>query len=92
MTELASLGTTLNTPLNAMLERHRADILRKFSCGDNFSSSFVANEELVRRVADYSYEFLPWPVRLAIKKPAFVDFVAAHRVAVLARLTVAPPA
>jgi hypothetical protein len=86
MPDLSALRTTLSAPLNTVLDQHRAEIVRKFSGTGDFSQSFLANEELVRQVAGYSYDFLPWPVRMAVKKPVFIDFVAAHRVNVLARL------
>ena len=86
MPDLSALRTTLSAPFNTVLDQHRADIVRRFAGSSDFSQSFLANEELVRQVAGYSYDFLPWPVRMAVKKPVFLDFVAAHRVSVLARL------
>jgi len=92
MPDLSALRATVSAPLNTVLEEHRAEILRKFAGGAAFSQSFLANEDLVRQVAGYSYDFMPWPVRVAVKKPVFIDFVAAHRATVFSRLAAAPAA
>lgn len=69
-------------PLQTILDQHRATI-----CARLVGMAEPHGDEAIRRVADYCYEFLPWPVRMAVKKPVFVDFVLAHREPVFARLS-----
>ena len=85
--ERAKLGDSLLAPINLILDRQRGDILSTFvgKSGD-LTQTILNNEETLRRVADYCYEFLPWPLRMAVKKPTFVEFVLTHRHAVLAQL------
>lgn len=73
-------------PLDAVLEKHRTDIIRIAGPAGMFTEAALANEETVRTIAAYCHELLPWPVRVAVKKPIFVDYVLQHREPLLARL------
>ncbi len=87
VTESARQDGMLTAPLNAVLEQHRAAIVAHISGKSGcLTESLLKSDETVRSIAGYCYDFLPWPVRLAVKKPAFVDFVLAHREPVLAKL------
>ncbi|MBJ7311299.1 hypothetical protein ACFOLJ_05400 [Rugamonas sp. CCM 8940] len=85
--ERTKIGDSLIAPVNLILDRQRGEILSTFvgKSGD-LTHSILNNEETLRRVADYCHEFLPWPLRLTVKKPIFVEFVLSQRHAVLAQL------
>ena len=86
LAESARQEGILNAPLNAMIEQHRATILAHIGATTSTGlAGVLASDEAVRDMANYCYELLPWPVRLAVKKPVFVEFVLAHRAAILAK-------
>lgn len=79
--------TMLVNQINAILDRHRPAIMAHItSKSGGLTQSVLKNDEAARELAGFCYDFLPWPMRLAIKKPAFADFVVTHREAVLTRL------
>lgn len=79
--------TVLDGQLTAILDQHRPAIMAHLAGkSGELTQSVLKSDETARNVAGFCYDFLPWPVRLAIKKPAFTDFVVAHRETVLARL------
>lgn len=90
--DASTLKQTLSGPLEAVLDRHRADIIRLAGAPGSASHAALANEETVRTIAEYCHELLPWPVRVAVKKPVFVDYVLRNREPVLARLARTPSA
>lgn len=79
--DTSKVQTMLATPFNRVLDTHGDSIARLLPAGA------IQNDETMRQVADYCYEFLPWPVRAAVKKPAFTDFVLAQRGPIVAKLT-----
>ncbi|MBA5608857.1 hypothetical protein H3H36_26335 [Duganella sp. FT3S] len=86
LTESARQEGILRVPLNAILEQHRATILERLASTSGDLAGALKSDEAVRSVASYCYEFLPWPVRMAVKKPAFVEFALAHRELILEKL------
>ncbi|MBA5690744.1 hypothetical protein H3H39_27340 [Duganella sp. LX47W] len=88
LTESARLEGILSGPLNAILEQHRVAILAHLGGASTGVADALMSEEKMRGMAGYCYELLPWPVRLAVKKPAFVDFVLTHRESILKKLTI----
>ena len=90
--DASTLRQTLSGPLDAVIDRHRADIIRLAGTSGAASQLALSNEETVRTIAEYCHELLPWPVRVAVKKPIFVDYVLRNREPVLARLAARAPA
>lgn len=85
----SQLSQKLSGPLDAVLTKHRADICRLAGNSGSLTANALKDDALVRKIAEYCHDALPWPLRMAVKKPAFVDFVMANRGTVIARLTVA---
>lgn len=90
--DASTISKTVAGPLEAVLDKHRADIIRLAGTSGAASQAALANEETVRTIAAYCHELLPWPVRLAVKKPIFVDYVLRNREPLLARLRTQAPA
>lgn len=86
------LSEKLSGPLDAVLTKHRADICRLAGSSQSLTANALQNDTLMRKIAEYCHDALPWPLRMAVKKPAFVDFVMANRGTVIARLTAADAA
>lgn len=84
--DASTLGQTLAGPLDSVLEKHRSDIIRLAGPAGSFTEATLANEETVRTIAAYCHELLPWPLRVAVKKPIFVDYVLRNREPLLGRL------
>lgn len=74
-----------------MLAKHGADIVRLAGNSGEMTAAALHNDVLVRKIAEYCHEALPWPLRMAVKKPAFVDYVMANREALAAKLAAAAP-
>jgi hypothetical protein len=89
-TDQGGLADKLMAPVSAILAKHGAAIqpLLQGNTG-NITHAALNNDDNVRKVASFCYPLLPGLVRLAVKEPAFVDFVMNNRERVLARL-VAP--
>jgi hypothetical protein len=89
-TDQGGLADKLMAPVSAILAKHGAAIqpLLQGNAG-NTTHAALNNDDNVRKVASFCYPLLPGLVRLAVKEPAFVDFVMNNRERVLARL-VAP--
>lgn len=84
--DATTLRQTLSAPLDTVLEKHRADITRLLGPAGTQCQAALANDGTVRTVAEYCHELLPWPIRVAVKKPVFVDYVLANRGVIVARL------
>jgi hypothetical protein len=84
------LKDKLSGPLDTVLSRHRPDITRMAGNSGGLTAAALQNDALVRKIAEYCHEALPWPVRVAVKKPVFVEFVMANRATVAARLLASP--
>lgn len=82
----SELSQTLSGPLNAVLSKHRDDICRLAGSSGSLTANALQNETLMRKIAEFCHDALPWPLRMAVKKPAFVDFVLANRTTVISRL------
>jgi hypothetical protein len=89
-TDQGGLADKLMAPVSAILAKHGAAIqpLLQGNAG-NITHAALNNDDNVRKVASFCYPLLPGLVRLAVKEPAFVNFVMNNRERVLARL-VAP--
>ncbi len=86
--ELGGLGDKLAGPLNAIIDRKRAELLPLLAGGAGHATqAALRNDECVRKVATFCYPLLPGLVRLAIKEPVFVNFVMNNREKVLGRLS-----
>ena len=83
----SQLSQKLSGPLDAVLSKHRSDICRLAGSSGALTANALQNDTLMRKIAEYCHDALPWPLRMAVKKPAFVDFVMANRGTVVARLT-----
>lgn len=81
------LADKLMAPVSAIVTKHGSAIeplLR--GNGGGISHAALANDDNVRKVATFCYPLLPGLLRLAVKEPAFVNFVMNNREQVLARL------
>jgi hypothetical protein len=83
----SALADKLKAPMAAVIDKHRAEMKPMLAgkAGD-LSRSALSNDDNVRTVATYAYAVLPGLVRLAVKEPAFIDFVLTHRHTVLEKL------
>lgn len=85
--EHSRMAEKLTGPVSAVLDKHRATILPMLGGNSgSITQSTLRNDEAVRKVAGYCYLMLPGLVRLAVKEPAFVDFVLDNRERLLDRL------
>ena len=83
-----SLGDKLAGPLNAIIDKKRAELLPLLAGGaGQATQAALRNDECVRKVATFCYPLLPGLVRLVVKEPVFVNFVMNNREAVLGRLS-----
>ena len=82
-----NLNDKLAAPLNAIVSRHRASLMPMLGGNATSARAALSNDEAVRKVAVFCYPLLPGILRLAVKEPAFVDFVMNNRIKLLARLT-----
>src|SRR6201986_537505 len=89
--EQGRLAEKLSGPVAAIIDKHRATIEPMLAAhGGSVTRAALQNDAAVRTVAGYCYQLLPGLLRLAIKEPAFVDFVMNHREKLLARLVAQP--
>lgn len=88
----SQLSEKLSGPLDAVLSKHRADLTRLAGSSGALTAGALQNDALMRKIAEYCHDALPWPLRMAVKKPVFVDFVLANRSTVVARLAPAETA
>lgn len=86
--EQSGLADKLAAPFNAIVSRHRASLMPMLGGSATSARAALANDDAVRKVAVFCYPLLPGIVRLAVKEPAFVNFVMNNREHLLARLTV----
>jgi len=87
-TESNGLGDKLAGPLNAIIDKKRAELLPLLAGGaGQATQAALRNDECVRKVATFCYPLLPGLVRLAVKEPVFVNFVMNNRETVLGRLS-----
>jgi hypothetical protein len=86
-TEQGGLADKLIAPVSAILAKHGSAIqpMLQGNAG-NITHAALNNDDNVRKVATFCYPLLPGLVRLAVKEPAFVNFVMNNRERVLARL------
>ena len=82
----SELKEKLVGPLESVLSRHGADITRLTGNSGGLTASALQNDALVRKIAEYCHDALPWPIRMAVKKPVFVDFVLANRATLVDKL------
>lgn len=86
--ESGGLADKLAGPLNAIIDKKRAELLPLLAGGaGQATQSALRNDECVRKVAAFCYPLLPGLVRLAVKEPVFVNFVMNNREKVLGRLS-----
>lgn len=81
----SALGDKLSAPLQAVLAKHGPEIARLAGNSGAMSAAALQNDVLVRKIAEFCHDALPWPVRMAVKKPGFVEYVMANRELLLAR-------
>jgi hypothetical protein len=86
-TDQGGLADKLMAPVSAILAKHGSAIqpLLQGNAG-GMTHAALNNDDNVRKVAAFCYPLLPGLVRLAVKEPAFVNFVMNNRERVLARL------
>lgn len=86
-TEPAAMTALLSGHFATILDKHKVPLIAHVAGRSGvLTQAVLKDDETVRKVANYCYEFLPWPVRMAVKQAAFTDFVLAHREPILARL------
>jgi hypothetical protein len=90
---MEALEQKLAGPVATVIDKHKATIgpLLKGKSAD-LTVAALKNDEAVRTVAMYCYALLPGLVRLAVKEPAFVNFVMTNREKVLGKMVAAPDA
>jgi hypothetical protein len=83
----SALTNKLMEPVTKIVNQHGAQIapILKGSSA-SLGQAALKNDETVRTVAIYCYALLPGVVRLAVKEPAFISFVMAHREKILGKL------
>lgn len=82
-----ALADKLTGPIKNILDKHRTDITQLMAGNyGQAAQSALRDDECVRKVAAFCYPLLPGLVRLAVKEPAFVNFVLDHREKLLAPL------
>lgn len=84
--EKPGMRDKLMEPMQAIVERKRAELMPLLQGGAGGAQAALRNDECVRKVAQFCYPLLPGLVRLAVKEPTFVDFVLNNREKLLARL------
>lgn len=84
----AELKEKLAAPLDAVLAKHGGDIARMAGGSGSLTAAALQNDALVRKIAEFCHDALPWPLRMAVKKPVFVDYVLANRAPLIAKLSV----
>ena len=86
-TDQGGLADKLMAPVSAILAKHGSAIqpLLQGNAG-GITHAALQHDDNVRKVATFCYPLLPGLVRLAVKEPAFVNFVMNNRERVLARL------
>lgn len=82
----STLAQKLSGPISQIIERHRPAILPLLGSAGDLSHAALRNDDTVRSVATFTYALLPGLLRLAVKEPAYVDFVMANREKVLGQL------
>lgn len=82
-----SLEQKLAGPVGTVIDKHK-DIIAPLLKGKSADLTMAAldNDAAVRTVATYCYALLPGLVRLAVKEPAFVEFVMANREKLLGKM------
>ncbi|QNA87505.1 hypothetical protein G4G28_01765 [Massilia sp. Dwa41.01b] len=86
MDEQAGLARMLIAPLGRITTQYEGAIRPLLGEGGTAAQGVLANDEAVRKVAQFCYPLLPGLVRLAVKESAFVGFVMSNRELLLARL------
>lgn len=77
----------LTAPVAAIIDKHRNTIVPMLATnGGALTLAALQNDAAVRTVAGYAYLLLPGVLRLAVKEPAFIDFVLTHRASLLNKL------
>ncbi|RFP08540.1 hypothetical protein D0T25_31605 [Duganella sp. BJB488] len=81
----------LTGPVAAIIDKHRTTIAPMLAAnGGAITRTALQNDTAVRTVAGYCYQLLPGLIRLAVKEPAFIEFVMTHREQLLNRLVEQP--
>jgi hypothetical protein len=83
----AKMNDMMCGALDSVLDKHRSEIFQIAGKSGAASRTILANETVMRTVAEYCYAALPWPVRMAVKQPVFVDFMMARRERIVEKLT-----
>ncbi|TFW17773.1 hypothetical protein E4L96_14010 [Massilia arenosa] len=83
----AKLNDMMSGALDSVLDKHRSEIFQIAGKSGDATRTVLANESVMRTVAEYCYAALPWPIRMAVKQPVFVDFVMARRERIVDKLT-----
>lgn len=81
----------LTGPVAAIIDKHRTTIGPMLTAnGGAITRTALQNDAAVRTVAGYCYQLLPGLIRLAVKEPAFIEFVMTHREQLLNKLVEQP--
>ncbi|GJI99412.1 hypothetical protein RugamoR57_61300 [Duganella caerulea] len=81
----------LTGPVTAIIDKHRTTITPMLAAnGGAITRTALQNDAAVRTVAGYCYQLLPALIRLAVKEPAFIEFVMTHREQLLSKLVEQP--